>query len=174
MARRRPVETAASARSDEELSSPQTTEQTSRLVVLPPDWLPLALLIGDAVIVGASVLTAYWYYVNLDPLRRAAGAALPLGPYVAAIPVAIAIYLFSLAINHQYQSWRGRTLMDLVLGLYSGVGLAAVGLLGPLLAAFIHVASELAFILNSARLLPPRVGHGDDTFTEQLPHDIFT
>jgi heavy metal translocating P-type ATPase len=35
-----------------------------------------------------------------------------------------------------------------------GMGLAAVGLLSPLLAAFIHVASELAFILNSARLLP--------------------
>lgn len=35
-----------------------------------------------------------------------------------------------------------------------GVGLAAVGLLNPLLAAFIHVASELTFILNSARLLP--------------------
>ncbi len=35
-----------------------------------------------------------------------------------------------------------------------GMGLAAVGLLGPLLAAFIHVASKLAFILNSTRLLP--------------------
>jgi len=35
-----------------------------------------------------------------------------------------------------------------------GMGLAAVGLLSPLLAAFIHVASELTFILNSARLLP--------------------
>jgi heavy metal translocating P-type ATPase len=34
-----------------------------------------------------------------------------------------------------------------------GVGLAAFGLLSPLLAAFIHVASELTFILNSARLL---------------------
>jgi cation transport ATPase len=34
-----------------------------------------------------------------------------------------------------------------------GVLLAAVGLLNPLLAAFIHVSSELAFILNSARLL---------------------
>ena len=32
--------------------------------------------------------------------------------------------------------------------------LAAAGLLNPLLAAFIHVTSELAFILNSARLLP--------------------
>jgi Cd2+/Zn2+-exporting ATPase/Cu+-exporting ATPase len=35
-----------------------------------------------------------------------------------------------------------------------GMGLAAFGLLNPLLAAFIHVASELTFILNSARLLP--------------------
>ena len=37
-----------------------------------------------------------------------------------------------------------------------GIGLAAFGFLNPLLAAFIHVASELAFILNSARLLPIR------------------
>ena len=37
-----------------------------------------------------------------------------------------------------------------------GIGLAAFGLLNPLLAAFIHVASELTFILNSARLLPSR------------------
>jgi heavy metal translocating P-type ATPase len=37
-----------------------------------------------------------------------------------------------------------------------GIALAAVGLLDPLWAAFIHVASELAFILNSARLLSAR------------------
>jgi len=35
-----------------------------------------------------------------------------------------------------------------------GIGLAAFGYLNPLLAAGIHVVSELAFILNSARLLP--------------------
>jgi cation transport ATPase len=35
-----------------------------------------------------------------------------------------------------------------------GVGLAAFGFLNPLFAAFIHVVSELTFILNSARLLP--------------------
>jgi P-type Cu+ transporter len=34
-----------------------------------------------------------------------------------------------------------------------GVGMAAFGFLNPLLAAFIHVSSELAFILNSARLV---------------------
>jgi P-type Cu+ transporter len=35
-----------------------------------------------------------------------------------------------------------------------GVALAALNILNPLLAAFIHVTSELAFILNSTRLLP--------------------
>jgi Cu+-exporting ATPase len=35
-----------------------------------------------------------------------------------------------------------------------GIVLAAFGFLDPLLAAFIHVASEMTFILNSARLLP--------------------
>jgi len=37
-----------------------------------------------------------------------------------------------------------------------GIALAAIGLLSPPLAAFIHVASELTFIMNSARLLPRR------------------
>ena len=35
----------------------------------------------------------------------------------------------------------------------AGVGLAAFGFLNPVLAALIHVSSELIFILNSARLL---------------------
>ncbi len=126
MARRGPTQTAVPATPDEILPPAQAGRRTSRLVVLGPDWLPLALLAGDAVIVAASIAASYWYYVNLDPLRRAAGAALPFAPYLPAIPAAIAITLFSLAINQQYRSWRGRTLMDLLLGLYSGVGLAAV------------------------------------------------
>lgn len=51
-----------------------------------------------------------------------------------------------------------RTIMQNFVGTLAvdtvGVGLAAFGLLNPLLAAFIHVSSELIFILNSARLLP--------------------
>jgi heavy metal translocating P-type ATPase len=35
-----------------------------------------------------------------------------------------------------------------------GIGLAAAGMLNPLLATLIHVISELTFILNSTRLLP--------------------
>jgi cation transport ATPase len=41
-----------------------------------------------------------------------------------------------------------------------GVGLAAVDFLNPLFAAFIHLASEMVFIVNSARLLP--AGAKDD------------
>lgn len=37
-----------------------------------------------------------------------------------------------------------------------GMVLAAVGLLGPVLAAVVHVTSESVFILNSARLIPGR------------------
>jgi len=48
-----------------------------------------------------------------------------------------------------WQNFVGTIAVDLV-----GIGLAAAGLLDPTLAAFIHVASEMTFILNSARLLP--------------------
>ena len=47
----------------------------------------------------------------------------------------------------------GTIVIDLV-----GMGLAAFGLLSPIVAAFIHVGSETAFILNSARLIPGRRG----------------
>jgi P-type Cu+ transporter len=50
-----------------------------------------------------------------------------------------------------WQNFAGTLIVDTV-----GIGLAAIGVLGPLLAAFIHVSSELVFILNSARLLPGR------------------
>lgn len=41
-----------------------------------------------------------------------------------------------------------------------GIGLAALGYLNPLLAAGVHVVSELVFILNSARLLPTAGSEG--------------
>lgn len=40
-----------------------------------------------------------------------------------------------------------------------GMALAAAGILGPLLAAIVHVGSESAFILNSARLIPRNLRH---------------
>ena len=53
-----------------------------------------------------------------------------------------------------------------------GVGLAAVGLLNPLLAAFIHVASELTFILNSARLLPGTAGTSQRAAARAVPATV--
>jgi len=35
-----------------------------------------------------------------------------------------------------------------------GIALAAGGVLTPVLAAFVHVASEIVLVLNAARLLP--------------------
>jgi len=97
-----------------------------RLVFLPPDWLPKALIAGDLVIAGGSVLIAYWYHHRFDPLRTLTLGELPIGPYLAAIPVVMLLYVGALGLNHQYQSWRGRTLVDLLLQLYSGIGLAAI------------------------------------------------
>jgi Cd2+/Zn2+-exporting ATPase/Cu+-exporting ATPase len=48
-----------------------------------------------------------------------------------------------------WQNFTGTIAVDAI-----GIVLAGFGYLNPLLAAFIHVASELIFILNSARLLP--------------------
>jgi P-type E1-E2 ATPase len=50
-----------------------------------------------------------------------------------------------------FQNFYGTLIVDSI-----GIGMAAAGMLNPLLAAFIHVASELTFILNSTRLLAPR------------------
>jgi heavy metal translocating P-type ATPase len=49
------------------------------------------------------------------------------------------------------QNFWGTVIVDTV-----GIGLAAAGILNPLLATAIHVTSELIFILNSTRLLPRR------------------
>jgi heavy metal translocating P-type ATPase len=56
-----------------------------------------------------------------------------------------------------WQNFAGTLAVDAL-----GIVLAACGLLGPLLAAFIHVSSEMTFILNSARLLP-RHSHRSET-----------
>jgi heavy metal translocating P-type ATPase len=53
------------------------------------------------------------------------------------------------------QNFYGTLIVDTI-----GIGLAAAGFLNPLLAAFIHVSSELTFILNSTRLLAPREKEG--------------
>ena len=97
-----------------------------RLVFLSPDWLPKALIVGDALIAALSVMTAYWFHHTFDPFHTLTPGELPVAPYLSALPFVILFYIASLAANHQYQSWRGRNLLDLVLQLYGGIGLAAI------------------------------------------------
>lgn len=126
MARQGPARAAADDPRYSNVTGTVTGQPSTRLVFLPADWLPLALLVGDVLIVVVSIGGGYWYHAHLDPLRRSEGSIPPFGPYAAAGPAVVLIYLFALAINQQYRSWRGRTLVDLLLGLYSGIGLAAV------------------------------------------------
>jgi Cd2+/Zn2+-exporting ATPase/Cu+-exporting ATPase len=62
--------------------------------------------------------------------------------------------------NIIWQNFAGTLLVD---GL--GILLAAFSFLNPLLAAFIHVSSELLFILNSTRLLAGRTRSGAASFS---------
>jgi Undecaprenyl-phosphate glucose phosphotransferase len=94
---------------------------------LRTDWLPIALVAGDAVIAVASVMIGYALRYRLGETQ-----ALDVRPYFAALPAVVVIYLFALAVNHQYSSWRGRTLVDQLFGLYSGIGLAAVLMLAAI------------------------------------------
>jgi exopolysaccharide biosynthesis polyprenyl glycosylphosphotransferase len=90
-----------------------------------PNWLPLVLIAGDALIAGVSVILAYEYRYHLDRIPQVLKEPLAFPPYLAAIPFVIAIYLFALAINQQYRSWRGRTLVDQLFALGGGTLLAA-------------------------------------------------
>ena len=118
-----------------------TAQILSRRGHLPADWLPIAFVIGDSLIAAASVPFAYWIRFGR------ADQALPFGPYLAAIPAVVVIYLFALAVNHQYSSWRGRTLADQLLSLYSGTGVAAILMLAAIeLANLGQRYSRLTFV----------------------------
>lgn len=109
------------------------------LVFLPPDWLPKALIAGDGMIAAASVLLAYWFHHTFDPFHTLTPGELPIRPYFVALPFVVFFFIAALAANHQYQSWRGRTLLDLLLQLYGGIGLAAILLLAVISIANLSV-----------------------------------
>ena len=91
-----------------------------------PNWLPLALILGDALIAGVSVILAYEYRYHLDRIPQVLKEPLAFGPYMAAIPFVAAMFLFALAVNQQYRSWRGRTLVDQLFAMGSGLALAGM------------------------------------------------
>src|ERR1700716_3151223 len=91
-----------------------------------PNWLPLALVVGDALIAGVSVILAYEYRYHLDRIPQVLKEPLAFGAYLAAIPVVAALFLFALAVNQQSRSWRGRTLVDQLFAMGSGIALAGM------------------------------------------------
>jgi exopolysaccharide biosynthesis polyprenyl glycosylphosphotransferase len=95
-------------------------------LVLPVDWLPIALLAGDGLIAVASVCVAYWLRTaGFTPAARLH----QFGPYVGRLPLVVVVCACALALNGQYRSWRGSQLGDQLFRLCSGIGLALLLLL---------------------------------------------
>ena len=113
----------------QEVATPPAFSLRRGLVLLPPDWLPKALIVGDAIVAVLSVMLAYWFHHTFDPFHTLTPGELPIRPYLVALPFVVFFFVVALSANHQYQSWRGRTLVDLLLQLYSGIGLAAIMML---------------------------------------------
>jgi len=107
-------------------SRPAASEAAAARIFRRPNWLPLTLIVGDAAIVALSVIVGYWYRYHLDQIPQVTREPLAFTPYLGAIPVVILIYWFALAFNGQYRSWRGRTLVDMLFAMYSGIALAAM------------------------------------------------
>jgi exopolysaccharide biosynthesis polyprenyl glycosylphosphotransferase len=126
--------------------APNLAVRHSLLQLLTPDWLPIALLVGDAVIAALSVPAGYWI--------RYGNAAHPQaqGPYLVAIPVVVLLFAFALTVTGQYSSWRGRTLMDKLLLLYSGIGLAAVLMLAAIELGYLGQVYSRIVILSALLL----------------------
>lgn len=112
------------------LTAPAARGTAARRVFAQPNWLPLSLIAVDALVVAFCVVAAYWYRYHLDRLiPQVVPQPIPFGPYLAAIPVVVVLYWFAMAMNRQYRSWRGQTLVDQLFAMYSGTALAGMLLL---------------------------------------------
>jgi P-type E1-E2 ATPase len=134
----------------DEISSELLPEQKLRLVEELLAKGKKVVMIGDGIndapaLVKATVGVAMGS--GIDVARESADIVLigsDLSKFVEAIRVARRCHRIII------QNFAGTLVVDTI-----GVALAAFGFLSPLLAAFIHVSSEMVFILNAARLLPP-------------------
>ncbi len=97
-----------------------------------PNWLPLALIFGDAVVVILSILAAYWLRFHVQPLASSAAEPPELGAYLLVIPILVILNAFALSLTRQYTSWRGRSLVDQLFSMYSGIALAGMLILAAM------------------------------------------
>lgn len=122
-----------------------------------PNWLPIALIFGDPFVVALSLIAAYWYRFDGQPQSAPLLESPNLGAYLVAIPILVLLYGFALALNRQYTSWRGRSLIDQLFSMYSGIALAGMLILAAM--SLSHVGfqySRLAlayFLIISAVLM---------------------
>jgi Cu+-exporting ATPase len=126
-----------------ELLPEQKRAYIARLV----DTGKVVAMIGDCApaLVAATIGVAMGS--GTDVARESAEIVL-LGNYVSQFVTTFKIARRTKAII--LQNFVGKIVVDA-----AGILLAAFGLLNPIVAAFIHVASELTFILNSTRMLVP-------------------
>jgi len=115
------------------------------------------LIVGDAVTVVLSVLAAYWLRFHAQPLSAPTSEPPDLSAYLLVTPAIVAIYAFALALNRQYTSWRGRSLVDQLFSMYSGIALAGMLILAAI--SLSHIGFQYSrlffvdFLLFSAALM---------------------
>jgi heavy metal translocating P-type ATPase len=134
----------------DEISAELLPEQKLQCVQLLLAQGKKVVMVGDGVndapaLVQATIGVAMGS--GIDVARESADMVLigsDLNKFVEAIRIARRCHRIII------QNFAGTLVVDTI-----GVALAAFGYLSPLLAAFIHVSSEMVFILNAARLLPP-------------------
>lgn len=118
-------------------------------------WLPWIRVSIDAISVFAGVLLAYNYRFRLDRIPIPGAEPPAFGPYLAAAPVVVLVFLLTFAFNGVYRIRRGRPLVDetfAVLGASILAGLVSLALMS-LYRGFSYARLVLLYSVAAALVL---------------------
>jgi exopolysaccharide biosynthesis polyprenyl glycosylphosphotransferase len=135
----------ATARAPVEAPRPARARTLFTRVFDRPDWLPRALIVGDAVAVVISLLAAYLYRFHASGSPITASETSQLSAYLYVVPAVVVPYAIALYLNGQYTSWRGQSLVDQLFRMYSGIALAGLLLLAAM--SISHMGLEYSRLL---------------------------